>query len=68
MGSKNYFIKILKSMHKNPIQYTIRGASNLKEFNLSPIQDPKDGKFRRKSMYVFHCAHETFMSMLMRFL
>ena len=50
IGSKNNFMKILKSMHKNPIQHTIRGASNLKGFNLRPIQDPKYGKFQRKSI------------------
>ena len=69
MGSKNNFIKILKSMHKNPIQYTIRGASNLKEFNLSPIQDPKIWKISKKiylCMRYFHCAREAFMSMLVR--
>ena len=55
-------MKILESMPKNNIQFTVRGASNLKGFNLSPIQDPKIWKISVKK--VFHCAREAFMSML----
>ena len=69
MGSKNNFMKVLKSTHKKPIQYTVRGASTLKGFN--PGSNPRSknmGNFKENISVpkVFHYAHEAFMSMLVR--
>ena len=69
MGSKNNFMKILKSTHKKTIQYTVRSAWTLKGFNQGSNQRSKNmGNFKENLSVpkVFHYAHEAFMSMLVR--
>ena len=50
-GEQREFYENLKSTHKKSMQYTVRGASNLKGFNLSAILDPKIWKTRISGPY-----------------